>query len=50
MKEIDIDLDDETYEKIETYMKAKNIKSFDEACNKLVAIGLKQKEKLEKMN
>lgn len=50
MKEVELDLDDETYEKVQRYMKLKNIKSFDEALNKLVEIGLKQKEELEKMN
>src|SRR5579862_438647 len=44
MKAIDLDLDDETYKKVQRYMELKNIKSFDEALNKLVDIGLKQKE------
>jgi len=50
MKEIDVDLDDVLYEKIKKYMKANNIASVEQAIQKLVDIGFKQEEKLEKLN
>lgn len=50
MKEVDRDLDDETYEKIKKYMENEKIKSFDEAFNEIIGIALKHREKLKKMH
>ena len=48
--QIDIDIDDALYAKIKKYMEDNQLKSFDEAACKLAEIGLKHREKLEKMN
>lgn len=50
MQEIEIDFDNTTYEKLEEYMKDNKLDSVEQAIQGLVEIGLKQKEKLKKLN
>ena len=48
--QIELDIDDEFYERIKKFMDDKGIDSFNDAFCKLLEIGIKHKEKMEKMN